>query len=308
MHRKKLTFISFIVLSAFVLFSCSNKNESKNNTIKVVATTGMIYDAIINIAGDSVETEVLMGPGVDPHLYKATQGDVKKLSAADIIFYNGLHLEGKMGEIFEKLQQTRDVIAVAENLPDSLIIKSNAFQNAVDPHVWFDVKRWQYAVKAINEQLKKSDPDNALYYDNNTSNYLQKLDQLDLAVKKQITQIPLDQRLLITSHDAFGYYGDAYNIEVKGLQGISTLSEYGLKDLAVLNDLIINRKIKSVFIETSVSERAIKSLVEGVQERGFDVKIGGSLYSDAMGDFGTEQGTYIGMITYNTNKIVDALK
>lgn len=304
----KYEFVTILVIFSIMFSSCNSTKKTKNNTIKVIATTGMIYDAIINIAGDSIETEVLMGPGVDPHLYKATQGDVRKLNQADIIFYNGLHLEGKMGEIFEKLQRIKNVVAVAESLPDSLIIRSEAFQNAIDPHIWFDVKRWEYAVKEINLQLKKYDPTRANYYERNTQKYLIKLDSLDGTVRKQISQIPVERRILITSHDAFGYYGDAYDIEVKGLQGISTLSEYGLKDLAIMNDLIIDRKIKSVFVETSISERAIKSLVSGVNERGYDVSIGGSLYSDAMGDFGTPQGTYIGMVDYNTRTIVNALK
>jgi len=297
-----------IILFGLLFAQCTPKDESQNNTINVIATTGMIYDAIINIAGDSIETNVLMGPGVDPHLYKATQGDIRKLNRADIIFYNGLHLEGKMGEIFENLQKIKTVIPVGESLPDSMIIRSEAFQNAVDPHIWFDVNRWKFAVNSINEQLKKSDPKRADYYQKNTDNYLVRLDSLHRAVKTQIMEIPIDQRLLITSHDAFGYYGDAYNIEVKGLQGISTLSEYGLRDLAIMNDLIIERKIKSVFVETSISARAITSLVDGVNEKGFDVKIGGSLYSDAMGDFGTKEGTYIGMVDFNTRTIVKALK
>ena len=297
-----------IAITALLLNGCSQKNATEKNTITVVATTGMIYDAILNIAGDKIKTEVLMGPGVDPHLYKATQGDVKKLTQADAIFYNGLHLEGKMGEVLEQLQRTRRVVAVAESLPDSLVIRSEAFQNSADPHIWFDVQRWKYAVAAINKELQELDKDNAAFYQNNFDLYSQKLDSLDQAVKEMVRQIPSKQKLLITSHDAFGYYGDAYGIEVKGLQGISTLSEYGLKDLAIMSDLIIDRQIKSVFVETSISARAIQSLVDGVVERGFDVKVGGSLYSDAMGDFDTHEGTYIGMVDYNTRTIVNALR
>lgn len=300
------TLYALVIL--LILTNCTQRKDSSNSTIKVVATTGMIYDAILNIAGDSIQTEVLMGPGVDPHLYKATQGDIRKLNQADIIFYNGLHLEGKMGEIFEKLQQIKRVVPVAEILPDSLIIRSEEFKNAVDPHIWFDVNRWKYVIKEINTQLNKAIPDMASYFNENTNAYLEKLDSLDSSVRNMIAQIPESQRLLITSHDAFGYFGDAYNIEVKGLQGISTVSEYGLKDLAIMSDLIIDRKIKSVFVETSISERAIKSLVEGVNERGYELKIGGSLYSDAMGDFGTPEGTYIGMVDTNTRTIVNALK
>ena len=300
----------WLLICSVVLFltKCGPKEASQNSTITVVATTGMIYDAILNIAADKIQTEVLMGPGVDPHLYKATQGDIRKLNTADAIFYNGLHLEGKMGEIFEKLQKTRKVVPVAERMPDSLLIRSEAYQNAVDPHIWFDVKRWKYAVAEVSEQLQQLDAANASFYEANTAKYFAKLDSLDNAVTNTLAQIPAPQRLLITSHDAFSYFGDAYDIEVRGLQGLSTLAEYGLKDLAIMSDLILDRQIKSVFVETSISERAIKSLVEGVNERGFDVKIGGSLYSDAMGDFGTPQGTYIGMVDYNVRTIVNALK
>ncbi|MEL6559845.1 MAG: zinc ABC transporter substrate-binding protein [Bacteroidota bacterium] len=304
----KLKPILYTLVTLLIFSQCSPPEQSKNNTIKVVATTGMIYDAVSNIAGDSIETEVLMGPGVDPHLYKATQGDIRKLNQADIIFYNGLHLEGKMGEIFEKLGQIKRVIPVAESLPNSLIIRSEEFQNAVDPHIWFDVKRWKYAVVEINKQLSEIKPEQATYFNKNTQKYLAKLDSLDASVKYMIAQIPKSQRILITSHDAFGYFGDAYDIEVKGLQGISTVSEYGLRDLAIMSDLIIDRQIKSVFVETSISERAIQSLVEGVNEQGYELQIGGSLYSDAMGDFDTPEGTYIGMVSSNTKTIVNALK
>ena len=195
-----------IAITALLLNGCSQKNATEKNTITVVATTGMIYDAILNIAGDKIKTEVLMGPGVDPHLYKATQGDVKKLTQADAIFYNGLHLEGKMGEVLEQLQRTRRVVAVAESLPDSLVIRSEAFQNSADPHIWFDVSRWKYAVTAIGQAIIQYDTANRGYYQKNLETYLDQLDSLDQFVQRRIEEIPPGQRILVTAHDAFGYF------------------------------------------------------------------------------------------------------
>ncbi len=296
----------FLVL---LVFGCGNSgNLEKSNKLIVVTTTGMIYDAVINIGKDSVEATALMGPGVDPHLYKATQGDLVKLNEADLILYNGLHLEGKMGEVFEKLSRIKQVVPVAEVVPKEKLRKDASFQNAIDPHIWFDITLWKYAVREVSNQLIKNDPESADYYRKNTTQYLTALDSLHLKVKEQIASIPSDQRILITSHDAFGYFGDAYDIEVSALQGISTVSDFGLKDVTNLIDIITKRNVKAVFVETSVSEQAIKAVVDGAKEKGQDVKIGGSLYSDAMGNFGTPEGTYIGMMDSNVKTIVEALK
>ncbi len=249
-----------------------------------------------------------MGPGVDPHLYKATQGDLGKLSNADLVFYNGLHLEGKMGEVLEKLERIKPVFAVSAGVAENRIRKSVEFQNSSDPHIWFDVSIWKEAVGYMSEQLQSADSSNAAYYAENTKVYIAALEKLHEEVKEAIAQIPSDQRVLITAHDAFGYFGDAYQIEVKGLQGISTLSDFGLKDVSELVKFITKREIKAVFVETSVSEKSINAVVEGTRQRGFEVKIGGSLYSDAMGEEGTPEGTYIGMVKANVQKIVDALR
>jgi manganese/zinc/iron transport system substrate-binding protein len=302
-------FLGFLLLCFSVLFAaCSaDKAEDKNQKLKIVTTTGMIGDAVKNIVKDSAEVITLMGPGVDPHLYKATQGDLQRLNDADIIFYNGLHLEGKMGEVLEKISRMKAVIAVAESL-DSSRLKTDPAYQAYDPHVWFDVSMWADVTEYIGQQMQELDTANAAYYQKNTQQYVQDLEALHLEVKERIQQIPKEQRILITAHDAFAYFGRAYDIEVKGLQGISTISEYGLKDITKLVDLIVERNIKAVFVETSVSERAINSVVEGCQNRGHDVKIGGALYSDAMGAKGTEEGTYTGMVRANVNTIVEALK
>ncbi len=300
-----------LILIVIVLVSaCSSPTQERQagEKLNIVATTGMIYDAVINIARDSVNVQALMGPGVDPHLYKATQGDLSKLTDADLILYNGLYLEGKMGEVFGKLQRIKPVVAVAEVLPKELLRDNPIYGDANDPHVWFDVSLWRQVVANTRDVLVEQDADNASYYKQNAETYLQSLDTLHSWVKREISAIPDNQRVLVTAHDAFGYFGDAYDIEVIGLQGISTLSEFGLKDISELVKLIVDRKIKAVFIETSVSPKAIEAVVTGCRERGHNVVVGGNLYSDAMGPWGTFEGTYIGMVTQNVNTITKALK
>ncbi|MEP2023690.1 MAG: zinc ABC transporter substrate-binding protein [Reichenbachiella sp.] len=291
-----------------LLLSCQPNQKARNGKLKVVTTTGMIYDAVKNIAGDSIEAIALMGPGVDPHLYKATQGDLKKLQNADLVFYNGLHLEGKMGEIFEKLGRIKSVKAVSEDITIAKFRASELYPGTYDPHIWFDVSLWKEAVQNVHKNLVLLDEANTAYYNKNADKYLKSLDSLHQAVHESIQQIPKEQRMLITAHDAFGYFGEAYNIQVNGLQGISTLSEPGLKDVADLVNLIVENKIKAVFIETSVSKKAINAVVEGCNQQGHDVVIGGSLYSDAMGPFEQFEGTYIGMVHTNVQTIVNALK
>ena len=297
-------------LTIMMLVSCSSgtKNEGKTDRLTIVTTTGMIGDAVRNIVGDSAEVIALMGPGVDPHLYKATQGDLKKLTDADVVFYNGLHLEGKMGEVLEKLARIKPVVAVGANIDDKKLRKVPEFNNNYDPHIWFDVSLWIEAVREATRSLSEISPQQAEYFEKNTKDYIGKLEALHIWVTESIASIPQEQRILITAHDAFGYFGEAYDIEVKGLQGISTLSEYGLRDVSELAKFIASRKIKAVFIETSVSQKSINAVVEGVRERGFDVQVGGNLYSDAMGEEGTPEGTYEGMVKANVNTIVSALK
>ena len=299
------------VLAVITFQRCSpgsGDNKNDNGKINIVTTTGMIRDAVENIAGENAEVVALMGPGVDPHLYKATHGDLEKLTKADVIFYNGLHLEGKMGEVFEKLGRTRPVIAVASGVPDSLLRAVPGFQGTHDPHIWFDVSLWKHAVNAASVFLQEYDSANADSYKENTARYMSQLDSLHESIKKYVRDIPEQQRVLITAHDAFGYFGDAYGVEVRGLQGISTVSEFGLRDVTNLVDFIISRQIKAIFVETSVSKKSINAVVEGCHQKKWNVRIGGSLYSDAMGPDGTPEGNYIGMVNANVRSIVEALK
>lgn len=299
-----------LVIAGTLLGSCSGKRESfaNNKKIRIVTTTGMIQDAVEHVTGDKAEVLALMGPGVDPHLYKATQGDLEKLTSADIVFYNGLHLEGKMGEVFEKLGRLKPVIAVSKDIPESRLRTIPGFVGTHDPHIWFDVNLWKEAVKAVTAFMIEHDSASADVYTRNANAYLQQMDSLHTSIKAQLQEIPAEQRVLITAHDAFGYFGDAYGIEVRGLQGISTVSEFGLKDVTDLVNFIISRKIKAIFVETSVSQKSINAVVEGCNQKGWQVKIGGSLYSDAMGAAGTPSGNYLGMVSANVNTIVTALK
>ena len=310
MNRRKTLHVAITILMLSSLFSLGGCQEDTENTNKfsIVATTGMIADAARHIAGDSAIVKGLMGPGVDPHLYKPSQGDIEHLSKADLLLYNGLHLEGKMQEVLEKLGRQKAVKAVSAGIPPSELIILNQPKGAPDPHIWFDVQLWMQAVENISLQMQAHDTAHAAYYKERTAAYLQQLDSLDQFVRTQISQIPPEQRILVTAHDAFSYFGRAYGIGVRGLQGISTLSEYGIQDIQKLVDFLVEKKIKAVFIESSVSPKALEAVVEGARQRGHPLRIGGSLYSDALGEAGSPEGTYAGMLRHNVETIRKALQ
>ncbi|BAD40491.1 metal ABC transporter solute-binding protein, Zn/Mn family [Symbiobacterium thermophilum] len=274
--------------------------------IPVVATTGMVADLVRNIGGERVAVTALMGPGVDPHLFKPTEGDVARLQQARIIFYNGLHLEGRMGDILVKMAREKPTVAVAERIPEErLLITEDGVE---DPHIWFDVSLWMAAAEVVRDALAELDPDGQSTYEQNARAYLDELAELDEWVRAELATVPAARRVLVTAHDAFGYFGRAYDVEVAGLQGISTAAEYGLADLERTIDLLVGRQIKAVFIESSVPRSAIEALVAGAAARGHAVTIGGELFSDAMGAEGTPEGTYVGMIRHNVRTIADALR
>ncbi|SDN51122.1 metal ABC transporter solute-binding protein, Zn/Mn family [Bacillus sp. OK048] len=305
--KKSLIVLAVLILS---LVGCSSTEKTNNSSDKLIVTTtiGMIADVVKNVGGEHVEVTGLMKSGVDPHLYKASQGDIKKLEDADLIFYNGLHLEGKMVDIFEKMSKQKPTIAVTKDIPESELHAPDDGANNHDPHVWFNVQLWNTATKTIADELSKIDPDNAADYSKNAEEYIQQLEELDQYAKEQIATIPDQTRVLVTAHDAFGYFGEAYDIKVMGLQGISTASEYGSKDVSSLRDYLVENKIKAVFVESSVPKKAIEAVIEGAKEQGHEVVIGGELFSDAMGEAGTEEGTYLGMVRHNVDTIVNALK
>jgi manganese/zinc/iron transport system substrate-binding protein len=273
--------------------------------IKVTCTTGMVADLVRNIAGPRADVTQLMGAGVDPHLYKSSPGDIAALGGADVVFYSGLHLEGKMTELFEELAGSKPVVAVAGNIDEKKLLHDAGTH---DPHVWFDVALWREAAQQVQQTLAKFDPAEAKQYNERAAAYLQKLDALDQYCREELKKIPESQRVMVTAHDAFRYFGKAYGIEVRGIQGVSTDSEAGVKQINELVDFLVQRKIKAIFVETSVSEANVRSLLEGCRAQKHEVVIGGELFSDAMGEPGTPEGTYEGMIRHNVMTIVKALQ
>jgi manganese/zinc/iron transport system substrate-binding protein len=275
--------------------------------INIVTTIGMVTDITMIVGGDHVVVQGLMGAGVDPHQYVATEGDVEALQNADIIFYNGLFLEAQMVEILEQIGERKPAIPVAERVDVSQLLPWADYADEADPHVWFDVMLWVNAVEAVRDTLIEHDAANAEAYRANADAYLQELTALDAYVKEQAARVPAEQRVLITAHDAFHYFGRAYGFEVRGLQGISTASEAGTADVRALADFIAEQQIPAIFVETSVAVRNIEALQAAVRDRGFEVAIGGELFSDAMGNPGTPEGTYVGMVRHNIDTIVSAL-
>jgi len=275
---------------------------------KVLTTTGMIADIVENLAGEYVELSFLMGPGIDPHAYRATHGDIRKLKEAEIVFFNGLSLEGKMEQIFEKLSKKKVIVAVASEISKDSLLAAADYQNAFDPHIWFDVSLWLEAVKQVEKTLVKSISEKSEEIKSASLLYQNKLVELDSWIKSQVSQIPEKKRLLVTAHDAFRYFGHRYGIEVMGLQGISSDSDYGLRDVKRLSDVIIEREVNAVFIESSVPPKFINSLRRAVLAKGHKVELGGTLYSDAMGVAGSGHDNYLGMFKYNVETIVGALK
>ncbi len=282
------------------------KPFSGTHPIRVVCTVGMVADIATNVGGKHVAVTSLMGDGVDPHLYKASPSDVSQLSKADIIFYSGLHLEGKLAELLDRMGRTKPTVGVAEKIAkDKVLTDENGAQ---DPHVWFDVSLWSEAAAAAADALARFDPPHADEYRANAAAYSGQLAQLHQYAQDQLATVSSERRVLVTAHDAFRYFGRAYGVEVRGIQGISTDSEAGVKQVKELVDFLVQRKIKAVFVETSVSDQNIRSLLEGCSVRGHPVVIGGSLFSDAMGQANTPEGTYEGMVRHNVDTIVNALK
>jgi manganese/zinc/iron transport system substrate-binding protein len=302
---KKIVFI----LLTFVFISACKDSEPSNGNLNIVTTTTMITDLVTHIGGDKLNIQGLMGSGVDPHLYKASEGDVSKLANADLIFYGGLHLEGKLVEVFEKMEsQHIKTIAVSDALDTKTLIGSEYFASNYDPHIWFDVNNWELITNFVVQKLSEANPENKALFEENGKTYLEELKSLDADIKSIISTLPEEKRILVTAHDAFNYFGQAYGFEVVGLQGLSTATEAGVQDVQNLATFIIDKKVKAVFVESSVPKRTIEALQAAVNSKNHNVEIGGTLYSDALGNAGTPEGTYIGMFRYNVNTIVSALK
>jgi len=310
MQKISNTSVVWIVLFLLTLTSsCSNTSTTEKedkDKLLILTTTQIIADGVKHIVGDKAEVMSLMGSGVDPHLYKAAQSDLIKMNDADIIISNGLHLEGKMADILHKYGRQKTVLEIAEGMDSSLFRKVG--NNTPDPHLWFNIAMWKSGLAYISQELQKEDTKNSSTYAQNWTEYAASLDALDAKVQSMINEIPVQQRALVTAHDAFGYFAIRYGLEVKSLQGLSTLSNPGLKDIAELLDYITTKNIKAVFTETSVPKKNIEVLVDACQSKGHQLKIGGELYSDALGEEGTKEGTYEGAVLKNTSLIVNALK
>ncbi len=300
---------TIMLLIILIMISCNKKSTKGNGKLNIVTTTTMITDLVKNIGGKQINVNGLMGAGVDPHLYKASEGDVSKLFNADVIIYNGLHLEGKLEEVFEKMKhQNKKIIVASDTIKKSNLIGSENFASNYDPHIWFDIYNWSKITSYISNKLIKLDPKNELIYKKNTQEYLIKLKKLNSQINSKINELPESKRVLVTAHDAFNYFGRQHKFNVVGLQGLSTATEAGVQDVQKLAKFIITNKIKAIFVESSVPKRTIEALKEAVNAQGHQVLIGGTLYSDALGNKGTVEGTYTGMYNYNVNTIVDALK
>jgi manganese/zinc/iron transport system substrate-binding protein len=303
--------IVLVVLTVSLLLSaCATESGGNSNgKLNIVTTTGMIADIVKNVGGEYVEVISLMGPGVDPHLYKASEGDIRRLQDANLIFYNGLHLEAQLGEVLEKMNDFNiTTVAVADEIDPTALLAHPEYENSYDPHIWFDVTLWMQAVRRVQETLSETDPAHKSAYEANASAYLAQLEELHQYVLSQAETIPAEKRVIITAHDAFSYFGRAYGFEVRGLQGISTESQAGTADVQALAGFIVEQQIPAIFVESSVPQRNVEAVQAAVQSQGFDVQIGGSLFSDAMGGEGTPEGTYIGMVRHNIDTIVAALK
>lgn len=307
--RRFLSPVIFFLLLLTFTAGCGRRSPPEvSGKLRIATTVGMIGDAVGQVGGRHVKVTSLMGPGVDPHLYKPSAGDIATLEDADVVFYGGLHLEGQMVAVFESLAARKKVVAVSRDIDRSQLRAVAGANDTFDPHIWFDVMLWTDTVRTISTILAEVDPKNAAEYEEAADVYIAQLELLDSWVEEQMNTIPIEQRVLITSHDAFGYFGAAYGLEVLALQGISTSSEYSLQDIERIINIVVEKKIPAIFVESSVSQKSIEAVKEGVQARGHEVMIGGQLYSDAMGDPATAAGTYVGMVEANVSTISHALQ
>ena len=304
-HVKRL--VLFGLTAVFAVALAVGGSARADERLSVVATTGMIADAVAEVGGDLVDVRSLMGPGVDPHAYRQTRSDIVRMTKADAVLWHGLYLEAQMESFFGDLAQKTPVFAVAESLPKELLLSHDDYADRHDPHVWMNPILWTLVVDEVARILGELRPDQAAYFVDQAADYKSDLLALDAYSIDRLASVPATSRVLITAHDAFKYFGEAYDFRVLGVQGISTESEAGLQRIAELVDVLVDNDIQAVFVESSVSDRSVRALIEGARNRGHTVAIGGELFSDAMGQGGTYLGTYLGMIDHNVTLISNAL-
>ncbi len=299
---------SLVITATLALTTLMSANGAASaDPVNVVATTSMIADAARQVAGPRANVTALMGPGVDPHSYRQTRSDIAAMARADLVLWHGLYLEAQLEEFFLDLEKRRNVVAVGEAIDKSKLLSHEDYKGRFDPHVWMDPKLWETVVLAVRDALIKTDPEGEATYRANADAHIAEIKKLDDYINTVTATVPSQSRVLLTAHDAFNYFGKGFDFDVMGIQGISTESEAGLRRIEELVDIIVDRKISAVFVESSVPERNVRALIEGAQARGQNVTIGGTLYSDAMGEPGTYEGTYIGMIDHNVTLITRAL-
>lgn len=301
--------IATAMLGAWSIGRTQNPAERSHDVPVVTCTIGMIADVARNIGGDTFAISALMGAGIDPHLYKPSAGDIVRLGDADLVLFNGLHLEGRLTETLETIHRSGTVhtSAVAESIPEDKRLLVDAASNAWDPHVWMDVSLWNIVAGAITDELMHLAPEAVNDIADRSTDYRARLDELEDWVFSEFARVPKEIRVLVTAHDAFNYFGRRYDIEVMGLQGLSTATEAGAADVQALAKLLADRQVPAIFVESSIPPATIEAVQAATRSRGWDVQIGGSLYSDAMGTAGTPEGTYIGMVRHNVSTIVEAL-
>lgn len=303
----RLCVLGAVALLALALHGC-DAAQPDDGRLRVVVTTGQIEDAVANVAGERVHLHALMGPGTDPHLYVLSEGDLVRLEQADVIFFNGLHLEARLADLLTGLgRDGRHSVAVTRDLAESALIATPASQSQHDPHVWFDLELWSRAVATIAAELSAADPAGAEAYEANAAEYLRRLENLGQWAGAQLDRVPADRRILVTAHDAFGYFGRAWGFQVHGLQGISTAAEAGAGDVQRLANFLADERIPAIFIETSVPDQTMRAVLEAARAQGHQVLIGGELYSDALGPRDSEAGTFEGMYRVNVMAIAGAL-
>ena len=304
MNLARRTIVGLMMSLALPFMAAGTRAEAP---LKLVATTGMIADAARQVGGEQVEVKALMGPGVDPHAYRQTRSDIVAMTRADLVLWHGLYLEAQMEEFFHDLERKRKVVAVAEGLPKDVLRGHDDYADKFDPHVWMTPALWKLVVTEVQKALTEARPEAAEVFAANAAEHMAELDRLIAYGDDVLAQVPENKRVLLSAHDAFGYFGRDYGFEVLGIQGISTQSEAGLNRIGELVDLLVTRDIKAVFVESSVSDRSVRALIEGAAARGHEVTIGGELFSDAMGADGTYEGTYLGMLDHNMTTISSAL-
>ena len=301
------TVFALLVAVATALIGLSSDTHAQQKPLRVVATVSMLADAVRAVGGSRVEVTSLLGEGVDPHTYRPTRADIARLSAAELVVANGLHLEAQLDETLKALARSKPVLFAAEKIPASQLLADEEYKDRKDPHVWMDPKLWTIVIEAVRDGLIARDPAGRAAYEAGAKTYIAEIKRLDEYAQKILKTVPESSRVLVTAHDAFSYFGRAYGFDVEGIQGLSTESEAGLQRIEQLVSLLVAKKIRAVFVESSVPERNVRALVEGARARGHQIVIGGELYSDALGAPGTYEGTLIGMLDHNVSLISRSL-